>query len=206
MDAHMVWKSWEQLIMEHELRLAERKGRARIPCPCKFCHAGKLLPLSAIELHLKHHGRDPWIRRSMMGEDPVGGWPEVGEYVLDNASEGGVNEVPVEGSDQAEWNSEDFNNPVLDQYHDVEQMFRDAMDLSKRIHEEVVHNTSPQVEHPIQWNDLEESNIRRLEQLYAQASIPLYMGSSITMITIMVILNMCTTHGTSNTFQEELLK
>jgi hypothetical protein len=49
---HMVWKTWEQFIMEHELELVERKGRARIPCACRFCHAGKLLPLSAVEVHL----------------------------------------------------------------------------------------------------------------------------------------------------------
>jgi hypothetical protein len=58
---HLVWKTWEQLIMEHELRLAEMKGRIRIPCTCRFCHAGKLLPLSAVEVHLKRDGRDPWI-------------------------------------------------------------------------------------------------------------------------------------------------
>ena len=86
-------------------------------------------------------------------------------------------------------------------------MFKDTMDLSKRIHEEAVHNTSPYVQHPIQREDLEESNICQLEQLYAQASILLYWKSSVSMISVVVvILNMCTTHGTSNTFQEELLK
>ena len=49
-----------------------------------------------------------------MGEDPVGGWHEVGKYVFDNNSEAVENEVPIEGTNQVEWNSEDFNNPVLD--------------------------------------------------------------------------------------------
>jgi hypothetical protein len=193
--------------MEHELRLAEKKGRARIPCPCRFCHAGKLLPLSTVELHLKRDGRDPWIRRSMMGEDPVGGWPTVGQYVVHNLND----EVDMagggDGMNECNMDIDDFGNPVLDQYHDVEQMFRDAMDLSERIHNDVVQDTTTPRRSQVLVDDPEEPSIRRLEQLYAQASIPVYSGSSVSMIsTVVVLLNMCTTHGTSNTFQEELLK
>jgi hypothetical protein len=99
MDTHMVWKSWEQLIMEHELQLAERKGKARIPYPCRFCHASKLLPLSTVELHLKHDGREPWIRRSMMGDDLVGGWPKVGMYVANNGTEEVDNDMDIDDID-----------------------------------------------------------------------------------------------------------
>jgi hypothetical protein len=81
------------------------------------------------------------------------------------------------------------------------------MDLSERIHEDAVRATTLRISRHVQMNDPEEANIRWLEHLYTQTSIPVYNGSSVSMIsTIVVILNMCTTHGTSNIFQEELLK
>jgi hypothetical protein len=93
---------------------------------------------------------------------------------------------------------------MLDQYHDVDQMFRDAIDLSERMHEDAVQETSPTRRQSFHACDPEEGNIRRLEQLYDQASVPLYNGSSVSTISaVVVLMNMCTTHGsygTSNTF------
>jgi hypothetical protein len=95
----------------------------------------------------------------------------------------------------------------LDQYYDVEQMFIDVVDLSKRIYNKAVQDIDSNARYHVQLDDPEEAHIRHLEQLYAQLFILLYCGSSISMISIVVIiLNMCTTHGINNTFQEELLK
>jgi hypothetical protein len=81
------------------------------------------------------------------------------------------------------------------------------MDLSERIHDDVVRDSATLGRSQVPVDDLEEHSIRRLEQLYAQASIPLYSRSSVSMISaVVVLLHMYTTHGTSNTFQEELLK
>jgi hypothetical protein len=75
------------------------------------------------------------------------------------------------------------------------------MDFSERIHEDPIRDTALEVQRLLQVDDSKEANIHRLEQLYAQASIPLYRGSSMSMIsTIVVILNICTTRGTSSTF------
>jgi hypothetical protein len=105
--------------MEHELRLVEMKGRLRIPSTCRFYHAGKFLPLSIVEVYLKRDGRDPWIQRSMMGEDLEGGWPDMGEYVV--AYEGETSNTEFQGAegDQQPWQSDRAHSPLLDQYHDV---------------------------------------------------------------------------------------
>jgi hypothetical protein len=132
-----------------QVALSRGKGRARIPYPCRFCHAVKLLPLSAVELHLKRDGRDP-----------VGGWPKVGEYISNNSNDEVDMNVIVEGSNHEELNTENVGDQVLDQYHDVQQMFRDAMDLSVRIHKEAVQETSSHSRRHVQMDDPEEANIR----------------------------------------------
>lgn len=138
-----------------------------------------------------------------MGDDLVGGWPEVGMYVANNGTEEVDNDMDIDNIDHQDWNRNDDGHPILNQDHDVEQMFRDAIDLSKRIHEDVVQATTSRTSCHVQIKDPKEANIRQLEQLYIQTSIPLYNGSSVSMIlAIVVILNMCTTHGTSNTFQK----
>jgi hypothetical protein len=62
----------------------------------------------------------------MMGEDPARGWPEVREYVPDDNTQEVENAFEGDVEDHQDWNSGNANNHVLDQYHDVEQMFRDA--------------------------------------------------------------------------------
>jgi hypothetical protein len=83
-----------------QIMVYREEGKSRIPCACKFCHASKLLLLSIVEVHFKWDGRDPWIRRSVMGDDPIIGWPEVGKYVVNSDGEESDNEFNVEGKDQ----------------------------------------------------------------------------------------------------------
>jgi hypothetical protein len=48
---------------------------------------------------------DPWIQRSMMGDELVEGWPKVEEYVINNDGEEFEYEVIVDSNDQHNWNS-----------------------------------------------------------------------------------------------------
>jgi hypothetical protein len=77
------------------------------------------------------------------------------------------------------------------------------MNLLKRIHDKAIRDIALNTRHHVQPDDYEEDNICCLEQLYIQASISLYNGSLVSMISVaVVILNMSTTHGISNTFQK----
>jgi hypothetical protein len=160
-----------------------------------------------VQIGVKRDGRDPFIRRSMMGEDPIEGWLEVGKYFVAYEQQKSNNEFHIQGEVDRDWHSIDAGYEPLDRYYNVDQMFKYAIDLSDKIHDEAVRDTTPSSQwygHPV---DEEEASIRCLEQLYAQASILLYTGSAISTIsTVVVIMNMYTMHGTSNTFQEELLK
>jgi hypothetical protein len=60
----------------------------------------------------------------------------VEEYVINNGTKEVDIDVDVDGNDHQDWKSNDVENLVLDQCHNVEQMFRDAMDLLERIHKD----------------------------------------------------------------------
>jgi hypothetical protein len=66
-------------------------------------------------------------------------------------------------ADQQPWDSKGAHNPVPDQYHDVDQMFRDAIDLSERIHDDAVRETSPTRGLSFHPHGPEEANIKRSE-------------------------------------------
>jgi hypothetical protein len=56
----------------------------------------------------------------MMGEDPVGSWPTVGQYVVHNLNDKVDMVGGGDGMNECNMDIDDFGNPVLNQYHDVE--------------------------------------------------------------------------------------
>jgi hypothetical protein len=82
----------------------------------------------------------------------------------------------------------------------------DAFDLGDRLREETSHTKEPQEDEGV---DLDEvlSRLDHLEELYRQASRPLYsrMNVSILLATI-ILLNMAVVHGVTNAYFDELLK
>jgi hypothetical protein len=91
----------------------------------------------------------------------------MGEYVVAYEGEHANNEFHGDGHNQHHGHYNDTGSLLIDQYHDVDQIFWDAIYLSERIHDEAVCDTIPTEGCPFHPSDPEEANIRRLEQLYA---------------------------------------
>jgi hypothetical protein len=94
----------------------------------------------------------------------------------------------------------------MDLEHDIQQQVFDAFNIADEIVEEAVHNSQA----PPEYDDKVVS-VQELDELYKQASLPVWKAaetvSSMSLIsTVVVIMTMCTTHGVSNAFADELFK
>jgi hypothetical protein len=59
----------------------------------------------------------------------------------------------------------------------------------------------------IELDAKEEESLQKLEKMYAAGSVPLWSGCRISIISaVVVIMTMCTIHGVTNSFIDELLK
>ena len=69
------------LILQTELRVATKQNIQFYPCPCVNCHGGVRKPIHVIKQHHTSVGRDPFLTKSIIGGDPVGGYPACGIWV-----------------------------------------------------------------------------------------------------------------------------
>jgi hypothetical protein len=139
----------------------------------------------------------------MIGGDPPGGYPEHGawyysdeEWTADTerGNEEDFEQFPTEDTD-AEINGD----------HLVQQQFQDALRTAEELHE-MTRDAEKIANDDDQFPDLPDHTIEVLELLSAQASRPLYPGSSVSLISaVVVLMTLCTTHGVSNDFVTELL-
>jgi len=151
--------------------------------------------------------------KSIIGGDPPIGYPEdeiwVEDIAYDNdvilrsildidAAEADFPHLHHENSSTTEQNVE----PQLDEYHDVQRQVMEALDQSDELHLE----GTEYVDVP-EDDDVFVDTMNGLEDLYRQATTPLYAGlkSSVVSATI-IILNMCTVFKVSNRFIDELLR
>jgi hypothetical protein len=82
----------------------------------------------------------------------------------------------------------------------------DAIRRADEIHEKSAINENGIKENELNPDEDKEEYMRGLEDLYASVSHPLYRRSKVSMTSaFIVILTMCSTHGISNTFVDELL-
>jgi hypothetical protein len=89
----------------------------------------------------------------------------------------------------------------LDPYHDVQQQMFDAFDIGDRLHEECGGIMDVAV-----VEDVLEESMEKLDELYRQASQPMYSGNTVSIVSaVIVIINMAVIHGISNTYVDELL-
>jgi hypothetical protein len=141
----------------------------------------------------------------MVGQDPIDGFLASGIWVATGERMG--NSEPLACTDDAE---DDFldaeTTDFLDLEHDIRQQVFDSLNMVDGMFEESMRNS----QNPPAYEE-EVSATEELEQLYRQASRPLWRTedcvSSVSFIsTVVVIMTMCTTHGVSNAFTDELLK
>lgn len=201
------WRSTEEIIHRHELEFAASREVpiTRWSCPCNHCRGGHRYSSAAITTHLNSYGRDPFLFRSMIGGDPPGGYPEDGAWYYSD------DDWTLENEGRPQ---EDFQNPVpedkdldLDQdgQHDVHKLFEDALRTAEEL-EEIAHGDEVMHQEDIGDTEFADSTIEALELLYSEASHPLYPGSTVSLISaVVVIMTLCSTHGVSNAFVTELL-
>ena len=106
-------------------------------------------------------GRDPFLNKSLIGGDPIEGYPVHGIWVEDEALDRG------------------------DALHEESKVGREA----------------------IEEDNGAADNIQDLDDLYTQATTPVYEGSYTSIVsTTIIIMNMCIVFHVSNKFSDELFR
>ena len=213
------------LILQTELRVATEQNILAYPCPCKDCHGGRRKRIQVIRTHHTSVGRDPFLTRSMIGGDPVDGYPPNGVWVEDIAFDNDVidvdpdpvsNDVVGNAVGDAERNDvvgnavgdaerEDLDDGAgtsLDEHHDVQRQVMEAFDRGDALHRaSIAEPNVPEIE------DRDSDTMDGLEELFTQATTPLYPGSKTSVVSAtIIIMNMCVVFRVSNKFTDELLQ
>ena len=130
----------EDLILQHELRVACLRNYAAFKCPCSNCKGGIRKSVRVIKQHLCEVPRDRFLYHSMVGEDPPGGFPAHGIWMP--ATEGvyeGADECTTDANGNEYLDSSTIE--FLDLEHDVQQQVFDALYFADRLVEEPFANT-----------------------------------------------------------------
>ena len=200
------------LILHTELRVATEKNIRGFRCPCRDCKGGYEKSIQVIRRHHEDVGRDPFFKRSMLGGDPPEGYPANGiwvddvayddDHVVDNVAsdiEGDILNIRNEDGDAGQGEQQRPSNP-LDEHHEVQRQVLEALHRGDTLHEEA----GVEMEFTEQ-DDVSGDTLDGLEELYTEASAPLYTGSRMSMVSAtIIILNMCTVFRVSNNFANEL--
>jgi hypothetical protein len=195
----------EDLILEHELRIAKLKYYEAFKYPCSNCKGGMWKLISTIRQHLRTMPRDRFLYHSMVGEDPVQGFPPDGLWICTLERMSNMDRMPYNDDPGVEFPDANIEH-FMDLEHDIQQQVFDAFNIADETVEEAVRNSQA----PPEYDDKVVS-IQELEELYKQASVPVWRAtetvSSMSLILAeVVIMTMCTTHGVSNAFADELFK
>ena len=150
-----------------------------------YYDGGRRLPVCAITMHLKSYGRDQFLYRSMIGGDPPEGYPEHGawyysdeEWTVDNqCCDGQYFDMPV--PDDAD------RDPCG--HHDVQKQFEDALQTAEEL-QEMTQDYENMPNEDIDETKFADTTIEVLELLHSQASHPVYPGSSVSLISVVVVL------------------
>jgi hypothetical protein len=168
-------------------------------CPCKKCHGGHRYSVETIKSHHRENGRDEYFVQSIIGGDPAGGFSTEGIWVeADDHFEDARNVF-----DDAEIQTEYEDN--LDPFHDVHQQLLDAFECGDQIREDTLVNHHERQEEDEAVDDI-SGNLELLEELYRQATKPLYEGANVSLISaIIVLVNMAVIHNVTNAYMSKLL-
>lgn len=118
------------LILHTELRVATEQDIHAFRCPCKDCRGGQRKRIEVIRKHHVAVGRDPFLTKSMIGGDPLDGYPPHGVWVEDVAYDNDAVDADFTNVDAVhqDLHVDDTNldeptantNDPLDEYHEVQ--------------------------------------------------------------------------------------
>jgi len=178
------------LILQTELRVATALDVHAFRCPCRNCQGGHRKTIDVIQRHHVDVGRDPFLMHSMIGRDPADGYPPRGLWVEDIAyNDDIIEQRSVGGPDMQEATSEDEAEPEvendavtdqpLDEFHEVQRQVMEALDQGYAFHLEI--GEEPDVADD---DKIEDDTVDELEDLYDQATTPLYTGSKTSVVSV----------------------
>ena len=166
-----------------------------------------------IRQHHSQAGRDPFFKSSLLGGDPLEGYPAGGMWVEDVAYDDDVvADVPEDiNFNTADVSAEEGNDatrnedidPPLDEYHEVQRHVMEAFRRGDALHEEV-NNLQGDVDDD---DDAADDTVDGMEELYMQATTPVYPASKTSIVSAtIIIMNMCFVFRVSNKFTNELFR
>ena len=126
------------LILQTELRVATEKHVRSFRCPCQDCKGGHWKSIQVIRQHHEAMDRDPGLTKSLLGGDPLHGYPRGGMWVEDFTYDDDIIEN-MDTSDRADVNidveddigenvPEDQGPLQLDEFHEVQRQVMEALD------------------------------------------------------------------------------
>ena len=196
------------IILHMELRVATEKNVRAFRCPCKDCKGGRRKSIQVIRQHHATVGRDPFLQKSLLGGDPLEGYPPSGMWVEDVAFDNDVvedipqNTTPEHVEAENVDGNEEHAPPLLDEFHEVERQVLEALGRGDALHEESDGDGVLHVE-----NEEDHDVVDELDGLYREAITPLYPGSKMSVVSAtIIIMNMCSVIRVSNTFTDELFR
>lgn len=200
------------LILQTELRVATEKHVRSFRCPCRDCKGGRRKSIQVIRQHHVAVGRDPALKKSLLGGDPLHGYPRGGLWVEDVAYDDDIieNMATRDGADVnfdveddiIENVDEDQGPPQLDEFHEVHRQVLEALNRGDALHEETEGGNEARDE-----EDAGVDTMDGLEDLYTEATTPLYPDSRTSVVSAtIIIMNMCTVFRVSNKFSDELFR
>ena len=175
------------LILQTELRVATEQNILAYPCLCKDCRGGRRKRIHVIRTHHTSVGRDPFLTRSMIGGDPIDGYPPYGVWVEDIAFDNDVIDVDpglvnndvvgndivadhVFGNAVDEVDCEDVVDGAgtsLDEHHDVQRQVMEAFAAEMHCTGRLLTNLMYQktrtatVTHWMEWKSCSRKQLRR---------------------------------------------
>lgn len=152
--------------------------------------------MKVIREHLRSNKHDPFLMRSMLGGDPKGGYPKEGIWV------NSMRETlpPPNVFDDEHIRTEYAEN--MDPYHDIQRQLFDAFDVGDHLREHTPHVEEHEID-----SDILSDDVDSLDELYDQATHPVYRGVNVSVISATIVLiNMAVIHGVSNAYVDELMK
>jgi hypothetical protein len=115
--------------LQHDLRVYREHGYESYLYTCRKCHGGHRYNIGVVQSHLLDYGQDIHLMRSMVGEEPPGGFfPDHGNCINDR----NVFDDGKPGIDSQE---------QLDVFHDIQRQLFDAFDLGDQLRENTVHES-----------------------------------------------------------------
>jgi hypothetical protein len=187
----------EDLILSSELRVAREKRIDIFLYPCPRCHGGRRYNVATIKAHLRLYKRDIHLDYSMLGRDPIGGFPIEGIWLNDCEGLPADRNVFYDADVSTEYDDH------LDPFHDIQQHLFDTFDVGDQLRKGTPHSEASEDE------GLQDvcPNLEQFEELMSQATKPLYEGLNVSLISATIVLiNMAVIHGVSNAYMDELLK